>query len=1074
MKKLLFGLFIFVCLAIVSVLALPSFIDWNTRRDWVERQLSSLLDRQVQIAGELEFALLPTPTLSAEQVSLSDGVGGTLAEIDAVDLRMALLPLVSGQFDLEQVILIDPVIELGEIGTEIFDPSVAQRIRLDRMTIENGSIHWRDAGSAQDHSLDRIFAQITAESVAGPFTVVGGLRAAGQPVSVEISAGRLSSAGAWPMTVAFGLDRSGLEGRYSGLVGIDGRLQGDLRLSGEDLASALDPLVGAIDVPSDWTDDFLFSAQLVGREGTIELNDLEFEVGETRASGSMSVALGPVPTVNLDLNANRLDLVQWASGGPVRWWDLLAGDRSMLPDELRVTLDAGIGALDLGGTPVRQVRLNATLGDGALSVSRLTAQLPGGTDLRAVGTIGPGEDSPAQADIALEMASGDLRRLLSWGGLEVDDIPSTRLRAFNGRAGIAGTLDDLRVTGLEVLVDSTQFSGGFAYRGGDRPGLGLRLEVDDLNVDAYAADPVGAPRQALDHATAWLASAWPSLVEMDANVDLTMDRLTVAGTSLEDLRLDGTLNRGTMDLRQASIGNADGASFSIQGRVEQIWPLDAFDVTLEVAADAPRRLLELLAIDAGWPIERLGAGDARLRVVGGFDRIDLEAQLELARGNAALGGSVADPLGRPAYELAARIIHEDVLEVARFAWPDYAPRGDLGALDLYMTISGAGPSFVLDDLIGQFGDVTVGGRLALELDGPRASFDAALGLNDLTVEPFLPPREASFVTQGGDRWSTEPFAWPALGTIDGQFLLTANSVEVGGIRLDTPALEGSLNEGVLELSQASTGLFGGQAGLTAQATLAEPTSLSFDLAMADTDLTQLLGGPLQIGGASGLLDFALNGSGTGASPMDLVLNLRGDGLVAARDGTVERLDLTAVSERLGDLEGPIEFLEVVRGPLIEGTTDFSAFNAPLDLDRGLLFSDAVRWRTETGLAEGTARLDLASLIFNAALDVSLFAYPDAPPFVINFSGPIERMERSLETDALRSWVVQRAAEALTDRLRPTPEPNEDDALDAPTRPLVPDAGGLTVPREPRADGSFDPAGDNVPSAVDLTGRALGL
>ena len=968
MKKLLFGLFIFVCLAVVGVLALPSFIDWNTRRDWVERQLSTLLDRQVEIAGELDFALLPTPTLSAERVRLADGLGGTLADIDAVDLRMALLPLVSGRFDLEQVILINPAIDLGAVGTDLIDPSVAERIRLDRMTIENGSITWGHPDSGHGYMLDRVFAQISADSVAGPFTVVGGLRVAGQPVSLEVSAGRLSSAGAWPMTMAFGLDRGGLEGRYSGLVGIDGGLQGDLRLSGDDLAGALRPLVGDVDLPADWTEDFSLSGQLVGRDGSLDLNDLEFGVGETRASGAMSIALGRCPRwISTSMPTGSI----WCSGrpaGPVRWWALLSGDRSLLPDSIRMTVDAHVGALDLGSTPVRQVRLNATLGDGALSVSRLTAQLPGGTDLRAVGTIGPGEDSPAQADIALEMASGDLRRLLTWGGLQVDAIPSTRLRAFNGRAGIAGTLDDLQVTGLELLVDSTRVSGGFAYRGGGRPGLGLRLDIDDVNLDAYAGETIGTPRHTLDEATVWLASMWPSLVGLDANLDVTMGRLTVAGTALEDIRLDGTLNRGALDLREASIGAVEGASLSLQGRIDQVWPLDAFDVTLEASAAAPRALFDLAAIDPDWPVERLGSTDGRLRVVGGFDRIDLEARLELERGNAVLGGSIADPLGRPVYELATRIIHEDLLEVVRLGWPEYGPQGELGALDFYTTIDGTGRSLVLDELIGQFGDVTMGGRIVLELGEGRPSFDAALGFNDLSIEPFLAPREASFVAPGGGRWSVEPFDWASLTEFDGHLLLTANSIEAGGLRFDTPALEGSLDDGVLDISQASAGLFGGQAGLTAQATMLEPTSLTFDVALAEADLTQLLGGPLRIDGASGLLDFALNGSGSGISPMDLVLDLRGGGLLAARDGAVDRLDLAAVNERLGDLEGPLEFLELVRGPMIEGTTEFSAFNAPLELDRGLLVSDAVRWRTDTGVAEGTARLDLASLISNTRLD----------------------------------------------------------------------------------------------------------
>lgn len=1030
MKKILFGLFIFICLAIVGLLALPSFIDWNTRREWVERQLTTLLDRQVEIRGDLDFALLPTPILSAEQVRLADGAGGTLAEIDVVDLRMALLPLVRGRFDLEQVDLVNPVIALGEgggalnVATVLDDPSTAQRVRLDRMTIENGTVSWRDPVTGQLHDVDQIYAQVTAESLAGPFSAAGAVRWAGQPVSVELNAGRLSRAGAWPMTIVLGLDGSGLEGRYSGLVGVDGQLQGDLRLSGDDLVETALSLPGGIDLPADWDQPFTVSAQLVGRDGALQLNGLDFVVGETRASGSMSVDMEAAPAIDLDVNVNRLDLARWASDGRSRWQDLMAGSQLPLPDGLRLTVDARIGALDLGDTPVRQVRLNATLGDGALSVSRLTAQLPGGTDLRAVGTIGPGEDSPSRADFAVEMASGDLRRLLTWAGIDVEAIPSTRLRAFNGRAGIAGTMDNLQISGLDMVVDATHLTGGLAYRGQGRPGLGLRLAVDELNLDAYTNTPIGSARQAMTDTIEAMAALWPALVGVDSNLDIEVGRLTAAETSFDGIRLDGTLNRGSLDLRDLSVASLDGASATLSGRIGQVWPLDDFDLTLVVSADAPRQVLDTFSIDPGWPIERLGGGQGQVRLAGGFDRIDVEVQLVQDQGDIVLGGSIADPLGRPIYDLATRITHQDLLQTIRFAWPDYSPRGDLGALDFYTTIEGTDRSLVLDDVIGRFGDVTVGGTIQLALGDDRPSFDAALGIDQIAIEPFLPTPGTSYIAPGDPRWSSAPVDLPDVSWINGHALLTANTIQGAGLQFDAPALDLSLTDGVVTLSQASAGLFGGQIGVSGHVALNNPVELGIDIALADANLSDLLRDVLQIDGAAGTLDLALNATGTGSSPAALIDGLQGDGLLAVRAGTVDRLDLSAVSDILSDLEGPLEFLEVVRGPLIEGTTEFAAFNAPLVLDDGVLTSDAMRWRADAGLGEGTAQLDLASLIFNAMLDITLFNHPEAPPFAVGFSGPLDRLERSLETDALRSWVAQQAAEALTDRLREPGDPVE--------------------------------------------------
>ncbi len=1071
MKKILFGLFVFVCLAIVTLLALPSFIDWNTRRDWVERQLSAMLDREVEIAGDLDFALLPTPILSAERVRLTNADGETLADIDTVDLRMALLPLLGGRFAMEQVTLVNPVVDLMAGGAglglaaTLNEPASADRVRLDSMTIENGTLRWLGASAVREMVLDGISVQISAESLAGPFAVVGDLNVDGRPVSVELSAGRLSAAGAWPMTIAFGSDSGDAEGRYSGLVGLDGHVQGDLRLEGSDLVEAFGDLFAGVALPEEWAQPFSLSARLLGRDGAVEFNGLEFAVGETRASGAMSVTLAETPTIAVNANINRVDLARTASAVEARWLSALSEDRWSLPSGLRLTTDLSIGALGLGGTPVRQVRLNATLGDGALSISRLTAQMPGGTDLRAVGTIGPGEDGRSQADIALEMASGDLRRLLTWGGLDVSAVPGTRLRAFNGRAAIAGRPDDFQITGLDVVVDTMRVSGGLAYRDQGRPGLGLRLEVDDLNLDAYAETQLAAPGVILAAGADELSAIWPALAGFDANVDVSLGRLQAAGLSMDQIALVGTLNRGQLDLRDASIANFEGASAGLSGRIEQVWPIEDVDLTLEVAAADPRRALDTLGMDVDWPIERLGAGDGHLRVVGGFDRLDLEAQLAVDVGDIALGGSIADPIGQPVYDLATRITHDDLLQVIQVAWPSYAPRGDLGALDLYATIRGTNASLTFGDLVGQLGEISVGGQIQVNTDGARPSFDAALGTNQVSIEPFLPQPEPSFVAPGENRWSTRPFAWPDLSVVDGHVLLTAGTVEVAGMALDAPALEGSLDDGVFHLSQASAGLFGGRAGLSGHIAFAQPTEISFDLALADANLDRLLSDGAGIDGASGTLDLALLGAGRGDSPADLVADLSGEGLLAVRDGTVDRLDLATVSDRLGTLEDPLEFLEVVRGPLVDGTTGFAAFNAPLTLDGGVVASDAVRWRADAGLGEGSGSLNLTSLVFDALLEVSLFAHPEAPPFVIGFSGPLGRLQRSLDTDALSAWVAQRAAEALTDRLRAPDEPAAEPG--GPPRLQAPDAGGVAPSDDLRTQQrGFDPAGDRLRAAIN--------
>ena len=71
MRKLSIAVAILLVTAIGAVLVGPSFIDWSDHKDAVAREISDLTGRRLAIEGEVELALLPSPRLRAEKVTLS-------------------------------------------------------------------------------------------------------------------------------------------------------------------------------------------------------------------------------------------------------------------------------------------------------------------------------------------------------------------------------------------------------------------------------------------------------------------------------------------------------------------------------------------------------------------------------------------------------------------------------------------------------------------------------------------------------------------------------------------------------------------------------------------------------------------------------------------------------------------------------------------------------------------------------------------------------------------------------------------------------------------------------------------
>ncbi|MBF0307887.1 MAG: AsmA family protein, partial [Alphaproteobacteria bacterium] len=120
MKRL--GIFLAILFVVVAagVLALPSLIDWNEYKGEIARRLEAAIGRDVVIEGDLSLSLLPTPTLSADEVAIANVKGGSASDmvtLRSLRLELALAPLFAGEVRIVSLVLVEPVIQLEETAS---------------------------------------------------------------------------------------------------------------------------------------------------------------------------------------------------------------------------------------------------------------------------------------------------------------------------------------------------------------------------------------------------------------------------------------------------------------------------------------------------------------------------------------------------------------------------------------------------------------------------------------------------------------------------------------------------------------------------------------------------------------------------------------------------------------------------------------------------------------------------------------------------------------------------------------------------------------------------------------------
>lgn len=808
MKKLGLGLVGLVVLLVAAVLVAPSLIDWNAQKDRIAAEVERLTGRRLAIAGDVNLTLLPAPALSAGQVRLANVEGGStpaMVELEALEVRIAFLPLLRGDVQVERVALIEPVIvaevlpdgrrnwEFGPLAGEtaeapadgavqdgVIGAGVPGEIRLDSLRIVEGTVIYRDARSGLEEQVDELNAEIVADSLAGPFAATGEARVRGIATGFEFNMGRLVSEGATALGLSLRLPDAKARLQFSGALslhpGQDVYLRGGLKGQGESLAALLGTVARLRDLPPLLARPFQVETELTADPTQAGARALRLRLGETAVEGEIQVRRGPPLDAQIRLSASRIDLDELlapsaagAGGGqaaegrpaPAAQPDQAedpAGEAEeggglTLPQDVTGRLEVAVDALVYRGQIVRQAMLSLALADGRLEVSQALALLPGGSDVSLTGSAAATSENGApelRFDGRLEAASDNLRAVLDWLGVGVAGVPAERLRKMSLSGALSATPRQLTLSEIDLSLDLSRATGGIVVALRERPGFGIGLAVDKLNVDAYLpptrpAEGTAPARPAETAGTEAGSGAEPApgawampggLGALDANLDLRVGSLTVRGVTAGDVRLDATLQQGALSLRELRVANLGGSSARLSGTVGALTEKPQLDAAFEVQVPDPVRLAKALNVAPGM-LARVGELGLSGTAQGVAERVAFAAELTTLGGRFGATGAVQPLLAAPDFDVTVTGQHAELGELVRALAPGTRIEGKLGALSLVTRLAGTPERIEVSRLSAVLGPLQVSGGFLARPEGPPPVL-ADIDLEVAAKHPDLP------------------------------------------------------------------------------------------------------------------------------------------------------------------------------------------------------------------------------------------------------------------------------------------------------------------------------------------------
>ena len=1023
MRKAAVVLAILIVLVLAGLVITPQFIDLDRFRGPIAAQLAERTGLPVELQGPIELALLPTPTLTAGAVRIANPPGTAVPDmvrLRALEVKPALLPLLAGRLELVSATLVEPEIDLERLADGRWNwrgaaPASPQGAAapFDRLSIQNGAVTWRFAGGAE--RFEHITAAATVDDASGEIGASGSLVARGAELRFDLDSG---APGAATVPVQLTVTtrpaaRLQLDGELSGPAD-DLGIAGTLTFTGPD-ARAIFATLAQASLPAALAQKLAVEAKLGGTLARPTLEHLAVDLGPAHAEGALHVEPGTPPKIALTLRVPQLDLDRWpvaqspaasapGQGSLAGGVATLAGEapiegratpnRAGLPTAFAASLDLGIDAIGWRGGLIRQARLELSLAHGTLTLGQLAAELPGASEVSLSGGAELTPDGP-RAEGKVEIGADDLRSLLGWLGVRFATVPADRLRraSFSGRLALAG--DRLDLTDATATLDATRFSGAATVLLRARPGLGLRLVADQLNLDAYL--PPGAARGAPD-----LPSGVASgLGDFDANIDARIGALTWRGQPLSGLHLSATLQNGDATLHELKIGDLGGATATLSGVVEALSGTPTGQLAFDMRGPQLERVLRILA-------PRL----AGRRIYGAFslgggmqydrDRLTIDTDLQLLDGHAHVVGDIARASG--ALDLGFDLDHPSFARLVQSFSPLYQPPGDPGPVKLSGRIAGDRHKFTLQPLALAIGQSTLAGTVGVDLSGAKPKLAADLTAGDWAIDRFVPQRQTALSGAGSlppglmpvearmpptstaapaspAVWSEAPIKLGLLRRADVDLKLAAHSLAYGGWKLDGATVSAALADGVLSLKQVTGDSLGGTVAATGTIDARAVPAVKTQLVLRDAQFKSLLAGA---GFLDGRFDLDASLDAVGDSTATMIAHASGTATLASASGSFGGIDLKAVDAALAAHPGNL--LALLRGG---GRTPFSKLAGSFQIADGIARSDDLRLVAEGGEGAATAQLDLPHWQMASRVELRLAATPAPPPLVMRLDGPID-------------------------------------------------------------------------------------
>lgn len=589
-----------------TALIAPWFIDWTAYRVAFQSEASRIIGQPVTVDGDAKVRLLPLPSVTFTDVTVGRQADGSpMMKADAFSMNIELMPFLQGEVRIVEMRIDRPraIIRVNENATVDWTsrrelPVEPDRIQLDRLLVKNAGFVLEGLAGGRTIAGAGIDAEISAQSLMGPWRISAKGLVEGAPSEFEITTGRMQDSG----SIRIKATARRLSEPYRLLLDGPVALQdGVLAWNG---AFEIDP-VAAADAPEASHEALPVSAtgRFDATPQRIDLPEYRVEIGDRTdpytITGSGWVAIREAIAFRLQADGRQVDLDKLQAAAGMTATDTLEkrleavkrfADRVPVP-QVEGSIDLTLPAIVAGDTVIREVTAHVRPDRDGWLIDRFDTTIPGNTAVEAKGRLGIGENFGFEGKLVV--ASRQPTGLANW--------ISGRTNASLRRLKNAGLEAQVRLTperqtfdNLELVLDGVSLNGRLERLApvSERAAILAELHGSEMDLDDLWA--IYALTQ--DQGTGNLTTH---------DLDLSLDAGLLSGEGMEASGVSAhvLVRAGSVSIEKLDAADFYGATIHSSGRISDLLAQASGSFGLQVDAADGSRLAALAA--ARLPESRL-------------------------------------------------------------------------------------------------------------------------------------------------------------------------------------------------------------------------------------------------------------------------------------------------------------------------------------------------------------------------------------------------------------------------------------------------------------------------------------